>query len=195
MLLYGFAKVVVGAVYRVLFRFRVTGVENIPAEGGVILCANHISNQDVVALAIASPRKLHFFAKHELWRIKPISGLFDILGAIPVNRDNPGIDSLKRSVEVLQKGRPLVIFLQGTRKKNIDHADAKAGVALFAIKGKAPVVPIYIHSNYKFFSKIHINIGAPMSFEEYWGKKLRTEQLNAIAAEILDAIMDLGNIL
>jgi len=192
-MLYGFAKAVVGPIYRILFRFRIAGVENIPTDGGVILCANHTSNHDTVALGVASPRQLHFLAKYELWNIKFISGIFTRLGAIPVNRDNPGIDSLKRTLDVLKDGRVIVIFMQGGRRQNIDHNDAKAGVALFAIKAKVPVVPINISSGFKIFSKVYINIGAPISFEEYWNKKVRTEQLNAIAGTVLDAILDLDN--
>ena len=188
---YRFAKIVAGPLYRIMFRFRVTGKENIPAEGGVILCANHTSMQDTVVLGVACPRQLHFLAKHELWNIKYLRWLFDALGGIPVNRENPSMESFKRTVAILKDGRAIAIFLQGGRRQELDQADAKAGVALFAVKGRVPVVPVHISSKFRIFSKVRINIGAPISFEDYWDKKVRTEQLNDIAGRIMDAIAGL----
>ena len=190
---YRFAKIVVGAIYRIMFRFRVTGAENIPAEGGTIVCANHTSLQDTVVLGVACRRQLHFLAKHELWQIKYLSWLFDGLGAVPVNRENPSMDSFKRTLQLLKEGRAIAIFMQGGRRQDIDQSDAKAGVALFAVKGRVPVVPVNISSKFKIFSKVHINIGKPISFEDYWDKKVRTDQLNEIAGKVMDAIAGLGN--
>ncbi|MCL2396785.1 MAG: 1-acyl-sn-glycerol-3-phosphate acyltransferase [Defluviitaleaceae bacterium] len=190
---YRFAIKVVGPIYRVMFRFRVTGLENVPTEGGVILCANHRSNHDTLVMAIACKRQLHFLAKYELWRSKILGKLCDWLGAVPVNRDKPGVDSLKRIVALLKEGRGVGIFMQGGRRAEIDYDDVKAGVALFAIKGRAVVVPVNISSSFKLFAEVHINIGQPISFEELWDAKVRTQQLNEAAQEIIDAIAKLGD--
>ena len=189
---YKLAKTIVGPIYKILFRFRVTGVENIPPTGGVILCANHRSYHDTVVLGVVSPRHLHFLAKYELWRFKFLAWLFTKLDGIPINRENPGVDSLKRIVGVLKDGRAMAIFIQGGRRQDVDNSDAKAGAALFAIKGKVPVVPVNISSNFRPFSKVRVNIGAPITFEEYWGKKVRAAELNEIASRIMDAIAELG---
>ncbi|MCL2377223.1 MAG: 1-acyl-sn-glycerol-3-phosphate acyltransferase [Defluviitaleaceae bacterium] len=189
--MYKFAKVVATPVYKILFRFRVTGVENIPATGGVILCSNHRSLHDTLVLGVASPRHLRFMAKYELWRSKLFGWLLTRLDGIPVNREKPSIETLKQTVAVLKEGGALAIFLQGGRRKDFDHDDAKAGVALFAIKGKVPIVPVNITSKFRLFSKIHVNIGAPISFEEYWGQKVRAAELNEIAVQVMDAIVAL----
>ncbi|MCL2574361.1 MAG: 1-acyl-sn-glycerol-3-phosphate acyltransferase [Defluviitaleaceae bacterium] len=189
--MYKFAKIVVSPFYRLLFRFKITGRENVPKTGSVILCANHTSNQDVLVLAVASRRSLHFLAKHELWKTKKLAWLFDRLGAVPINRENPSMDSFKRTVALLKDGRAIAIFMQGGRREELNQDDAKAGVALFAVKGKSPVVPINISSDFKVFSKVYINIGEPISFEDYWDKKIRTEQLNEIAGRVMDAISSL----
>jgi len=188
---YRFAKVLLGTAYKILFRIRVTGVENIPDQGGIIMCANHTAYSDTIVLAIAAPRQLHFLAKYELWNIKGLNWLFNGLGAVPINRQNPGMDSFKRTMKLLKDGRAIAIFMQGGRRQELDQSDAKAGVALFAVKGKAPVVPVNINSKFKLFSKVHINIGKPIFFEEYWDTKVRTEQLNEIAGKVMDAIIGL----
>ena len=190
--MYSFAKVVVGAIYRILFRFKIAGKENVPADGGFIMCANHTSYHDTLVLGIASPRNLHFLAKYELWNKKFFAKLFDSLGGIPVNRANPGMDTLKRTVKVLKDGRAIGMFMQGGRRKEIDMDDVKAGVALFAVKGKVPVVPVNISSKFKLFSRVNVNIGKPISFEEFWDKKIKAEQLNTIAGRVIDAISKLG---
>ena len=189
---YGFAKTIVRPFYRIFFRLRVTGLENIPAQGGVILCANHTSYHDAPVLGIVCPRQLHFLAKYELWHFKWLGKILDKVGAIPVNREKPAISTFKDIVSLLKDGRGAGIFMQGGRRKEIDYDDVKAGVALFAIKGRAAVVPVNITSRFLPFSKLHVNIGAPISFEELWDAKVRTEQLNEAAQKIIDAIARLG---
>jgi 1-acyl-sn-glycerol-3-phosphate acyltransferase len=175
-----------------MFRFRVFGRENIPAEGGVILCGNHISYHDPIALGIVSSRDLNYLAKKELFRRRFVNWVLTKMKAIPVDRENVGMDSLKQVVKALKAGEAVGIFMQGGRRSEVDAADYKAGVALFAIKGKAPVVPIHINATYKLFSKVIINVGEPISFEEYYGKKVRTEELNEAAQKVMDSIVNLG---
>jgi 1-acyl-sn-glycerol-3-phosphate acyltransferase len=189
--MYKAARIVVGNAYKILFRIRAKGLENIPKDGGVILCANHTSYSDVPILGMLSPRDVHFLAKEELFKKRFFSKLFKKLGAISVNREKPGMDTLKQVVKLLKNGGTLGIFMQGGRRSEGDADDYKAGVALFAIKGQVPVVPVNIKSKFRLFSKVYVNFGKPISFEELWGQKLRTEQLNPAAQQIMDAIHNL----
>ena len=187
------ARIIMGPAYRAIFRFRVTGKKNIPRTGGVILCANHTSYHDTLVLGISSPRDINFLAKKELFEKKLVSRVLLRLKAIPVDRDKPSMDIMKKVLKLLKDEEAVGIFMQGGRRKDGDADDYKAGVALFAIKGKVPVVPINISSDFRFRSKVHINIGSPISFKEYHGKKVRTEELNTIAQRIMDEIVNLGN--
>ncbi|MCL2235328.1 MAG: 1-acyl-sn-glycerol-3-phosphate acyltransferase [Defluviitaleaceae bacterium] len=191
---YAFAKTVVSFVYKIFFKTKVTGAENIPKEGGVILCCNHRSYHDTVVLGLISPKPVHFLAKKELFKGKFFASLFMGLGAIPIDREKPSMDSLKRVVGTLKKGKTIGIFMQGGRQEELDTADYKAGVALFGIKGQAPVVPVYIQSTFKMFSPIHVNIGEPISFEEHYGAKVNSEQLNDLAQTVMSAIAELGSV-
>ena len=69
-------------------------------------------------------------------------------------------------------------------------APAKAGLALFAIKGKAHVIPVSIISNYKLFSKVTIFIDKPISFEEYYKQKLSTEEYERLSQDVMEVIKD-----
>jgi 1-acyl-sn-glycerol-3-phosphate acyltransferase len=143
-------------------------------------------------LGVVSPRDLSFLAKKELFKKRFVSWVLKRMKAIPVDRENVGMDSLKQVVKALKDGEAVSIFIQGGRRKELDAADYKAGVALFAIQGRVPVVPVHINARYKLFSKVYINVGEPISFEEYWGKKVRTEELNTAAQKVMDAITALA---
>jgi len=194
--LWTLARIIATPIYKLLFRFRITGRENIPKEGGVILCANHISNHDPLVVGISSPRNLNFLAKEEMYKYKIFRPLMRGLKVIPVNRAKPSMDTLKQVIKTLKEGEAVGIFMQGRRRRKSlsepEMGDYKAGVALFAIKSEVPVVPIYLQSRYLPFSKVIVNIGEPISLEEYYAKRVKTDELNEAAAKIMTAIEELG---
>ena len=175
-----------------MFRVHITGQKNIPRSGGVILCANHTSVHDGPLIAAHSRRRITFIAKHDFFEKGFFSWLFPRLGVIPVNRDKPSVDDMKRIITKLKDGGVVGIFMQGYIRADGSTDDYKAGVALFAVKGEVPVVPISITSRWRMFSKVRINIGEPISFEEHHGKKVRTAQLNEMAQVVMDEIVRLG---
>ena len=113
------------------------------------------------------------------------------LKAIPVDRSSTDMKAFKLAIEYLKNGEILGIFAQGTRVKEGEEMNAKAGVALFALKSEAPVVPVCITGNYKLFSKVLINFGEPIRFDEYRNKKFKTKDLENIAENIMKKIYDL----
>jgi len=91
----------------------------------------------------------------------------------------------------LKKGKAIGIFPEGTRSKTGQLQKAEPGVAMLAIKGNAPVVPIAIKGRYVLFSKIIINIGKPMNFDKYANSRLSSQQLFVIGEEIMKEIAKL----
>lgn len=178
-------------IFRIIFRIKVTGKHNIPKKGKSILCSNHISDLDPLILGLVIPRNIRFMAKKELFENKFLGKLVNALGAFPVDRESADLSAIRNSLSILKNGEVLGIFPEGTRvnKENIENA--KPGIALISIKAKAPVIPIYIESRYKPFSKIKINIGKPMYFNEYYGKKLKTEDYKILSQEIMKSIYSL----
>lgn len=112
------------------------------------------------------------------------------LNVIPIDRENPGISTIKTILKKLKEGYVVGIFPEGTRVKGDGFGDAKAGLALFAVKGKAKVVPISIISNYKIFNKVTIYIDKPISFEEYYKQKLSTDDYERLSGDVLEVIKD-----
>jgi len=190
-LFYRFAKPFIWFYYKVLFRVKVVGSENIPEQGAVILCSNHISNNDPLLLGAYIKRRLNCMAKVELFNIPVLGFILRSLGAFPVNRDDPGMESFRASMNVLKDGKVLCIFAQGRRFKEIDAKDAKAGVALFAFKSGAEVIPIKITPGYRLFRRLYVKIGPAVDLSDFRGQKARSEVLREAAEVIIGKVAEL----
>ncbi len=81
---YKFAKTVVKIIFSLIFKIKVIGKENIPKNGPVIICSNHISNFDPPVVGITSPRDIHFMAKEELFEKSWLNKILTNVGAFPV---------------------------------------------------------------------------------------------------------------
>lgn len=175
------------------FKFKVIirGKDNVPKKGGVIFCSNHSSNFDPVIVCTSINRKIHYFAKKELFSTKFKNFWMHQLCAFPVDRDGTDINALKFSINLLKNGGALGIFAQGTRVRDGKSVEAKNGVSLFALKSGVKVVPIGITSKYENGGIVIVNIGKPISFEKYKGEKAKTDILNQMTDEIMKEIDNL----
>lgn len=175
---------------KVLFRIEVQGVENIPQEGACIITANHKSNWDIVFMAgLMGKRVINTVAKKELFEVPILRAILKKCFVIPIDRNNPDIKTIKRILKVLKENKALCIFPEGTRHKDLNtFADAKSGLGMFAVKGKSVVVPVSIVTNYKLFSKVIVYIDKPISFNEYYDKKNKTEDYEYITNIVMDTI-------
>lgn len=114
-------------------------------EGAVLYAANHRSFVDPPLAACWSAEPVAFFARASLWKVPPIRLLLDIFYGIPVDRDNPGMSSMKGAIERLKAGIPVLIFPEGTRTKTGRLGRLRDGPALFARRAGVPLVPVYLH--------------------------------------------------
>lgn len=188
---YKFAISVFRVFSKVFFKYEVIGEENIPNEGNIIVAANHKSNLDPVFLAASiRNREVAAIAKKELFEIKPLGFILKKLNVIPINREKPDVSTIKNILRSIKDGYVLGIFPEGTRIKEPGFGEAKAGLSVFAIKGKASVVPISIISNYKIFNRVTIYIDKPISFEDYYKQKLTTEDNERLAQNVLEVIKE-----
>ena len=175
---------------KTFFKFEVIGTENIPSEGNLIIAANHKSNLDpiFVASAVNKKRKMTAIAKEELFKNKILAKILNKVEILPINRQNPGLGTIKRILKYIKNDYALVMFPEGTRSKTDDFNNAKAGLSLFATKAKAEIVPCTIYSSYKLFKPAKIYFGKPISLEEYYKQKLTSEDHERISGEVMDII-------
>ncbi len=188
---YKFVLNILTVYSKVFYKYEVIGKENIPDDGNIILAANHKSNLDPIFVAAAiKNRKIATIGKKELFNNKILATILNKLYVIPIDRDNPGLSTIKTILKKIKEGYAIGIFPEGTRVKGNEFGEAKAGLALFAVKGKANVIPISIITNYKIFNKVTIYIDKPISFENYYKEKLSTEEYERLSQDVLEVIKD-----
>jgi len=181
--MYSFARSVVNMIYKPLYRIETIGQENIPKEGSVLLCSNHISNFDPIVVGITTPRPVHFMAKEELFRVPVVGKLFPYLNAFPVKRGMSDREALRKGLAVLKKGEVLGLFPEGTRSKTGELGEGLAGAGFFATRSEALIVPCAVVGPYKAFNRLKVVYGKPVDFTEYRKNKISADEATKIIME------------
>ena len=142
--LYAFARLLLTLLLRIWFRVRISGAENIPAEGAAIIAPNHKSFLDPFFIGLAAPRNVRFMAKTEMFG-RPTSSLLVRLGAFPVRRGEADADAILTARTILEQGGLVVIFPEGTRVEDAHVLGSPHhGAGRLALEAGAPVVPAAI---------------------------------------------------
>lgn len=166
--LYAVGRAILIPIMKLLFRYKVNGKNNIPEKGGFIVCSNHLSNFDPVFLGITQRRQINYMAKAELFKNPILSWLFRKLGAFPVHRGQGDGKAINNAETLVEDGKILGIFIEGTRSKTGEFLRPKAGAAIIAEKTKVPVIPVCITpagQKIKVFRKVTVSWGDPISYE------------------------------
>ncbi len=181
-------------LYDVIYPRRVTGLEYLPAEGGFILCLNHISARDPLFVSSRIPRRrrIFFLAKKELFKNPLSRWAVSHLGGIPVDRGHADLSAIRRAMQVLREGFGLGIFPQGTRSRDNSRTPMLNGAAMIALRGGVPVIPAYIDGPYRCFRHVDIHFGMPIDLSDL-ARRLDSEALSTATQRISDAIWGLSN--
>ncbi|MGA5690397.1 lysophospholipid acyltransferase family protein [Cytobacillus pseudoceanisediminis] len=174
--LYSFAKAAVYGVLKPIYRFEVIGKENFPAEGGVLLCSNHIDNLDPPVVGINAPRPVYFMAKEELFNVPVLGKILPDLNAFPVKRGMSDREALRKGLGILKEGNVLGLFPEGTRSKTGQLGKGLAGAGFFALRSEAHVVPCAIIGPYKAFSRLKVVYGKPIDMKDLRERKASAEE-------------------
>ncbi len=183
-LTYRFCAGLIAVLSRIFFRPEVTGRENIPLSGPVLIAPIHRSNVDFAFTLFASKRKVFFMAKHSLFEVPVLGSLLVKLGAFPVKRGSADRDSMADAEDVLRQGQALVLFPEGTRKEGALVEPLHDGAMFIASRTGAKVVPVGIGGSDKAlpkgakfprFCKIRIVIGEPIEPATAEGRVSRSQ--------------------
>lgn len=177
----------------ILYNLEVQGAQHIPAEGGVILAANHVNILDVFPLQLATPRPIFYMAKAELHRNLLLDALLRQLGSFPVERGERDQWALNHARDLLTSGRLLGMFPEGTRTHGHGLSPGKTGAARLAIECGCPIVPAGIAGveeglgvgNRKMV--IHIRFGQVIQAERGEGPVELTDRIMYSIAALLPA--------
>ncbi len=165
-------------VVRTVFRLRATGKENLPAEGGFVLAANHNSNFDPwpLGLPLFPGRCLRFMAKSELFW----PGLKQIIlgaGGFPVRRGERDTVAIENAIELCRQGHAVVMFPEGTRRKKglrkKYEARAHTGAARIALEAGVPLVPAGIVGTDRLgrLAQLRVAYGASIPLDDLAGQE------------------------
>ena len=173
---------------RRLYRIEVVGAERIPASGPAIVVANHESIWDPFVLGVATPREIHYMAKAELFRLRPLAAAMRALNAFPVERGGGDRAAIGEAARRLGRGELLGIFPQGTSKPERQNGWHR-GAARLALATGAPVVPVRLTGTRPLprRTQVRIAVGEPISVSParptVAGARALTERLEqAVAA-------------
>jgi 1-acyl-sn-glycerol-3-phosphate acyltransferase len=181
---------------KVIFPTKIKGKENLKGlkKQGAIIASNHTSNMDAVIFALNTWEKKYYLAKKELFKNKLFGGIIKSIGAVKIDRGASDITSIKTCLKLLKENKKLVIFPEGTRNKNSENmelGEVKHGTAMFAIKAKVPILPMFISRKPKAFKKTQIILGKPFTLEEFYGRKLDSTALDECAKIIAEKMNEL----
>jgi len=199
---YWFMKnLIAGPILKTVFRPWVTGLENIPKDGGVILASNHLSVIDSVILPLVIDRRIYFLAKSDYFTGKgfknwAVKHFLLGTGMIPIDRSGGKASeaSLNTGLGVVARGDVLGIYPEGTRSPNGKLYRGRTGIARMLLEGRVPVVPIAMVDTDKVMPigaklpkvrRIGIVIGEPLDFSRFEGLEGDRFILRSITDEIM----------
>ncbi len=186
---YGFARSVVYTIFKPWYRIQAIGVENIPKEGGVLLCSNHISVIDPIVVGIMCPRPVHYMAKDELFQVPVLGGIVRKCNAFPVKRGFSDREALRTGLKLLKDGNVFGLFPEGTRSKTGELGKGLSGAGFFALRTEAYVVPCAVIGPYKSLKKLKMVYGKPIDMTEMRQTKASAEQVTELIMSEIDKLI------
>ncbi len=163
-------------LYKVFCRWEIHGLEHFPKHGGFLLAVNHASYLDPTIAGSAAPRGIYYMARESLFKNRVLHWFLTSIHSIPLNISKNGVDisAFKECVKTLHKGKPVLVFPEGTRSADPEVQPFKAslGTLLRSCHG-VPVLPVYIHGTHEILPKgqllprgrkIRVHIGPPIAY-------------------------------
>ncbi|HEV8065917.1 MAG TPA: lysophospholipid acyltransferase family protein [Acidimicrobiales bacterium] len=181
---YALIKAILTPILRVAFRIRVTGLENIPKSGPVLIASNHQAFCDSLFIPLAVPRRVTYVAKAEYFDSWKTKHFFRAVGQIPMERSGGAASqkSLGEALTVLEAGGCIGIYPEGTRPPDERLHKGRTGVARLALAAKAPVVPTALLGTravqpigarmLRPFKTVEIRFGRPIDLTARYGDRL-----------------------
>ena len=143
------SSLLVFPVFRILFRGRVSGRQNVPTSGSLVVVANHGSHLDPPLLGHALGRPVAFMAKEELFRVPLLGPFIRALAAYPVKRGASDREAIRTATARLNEGWATGVFLDGTRQTDGRINDPMPGAALLAARSGSPLLPVAIINSHR----------------------------------------------
>ncbi|MCL1827084.1 MAG: 1-acyl-sn-glycerol-3-phosphate acyltransferase [Candidatus Cloacimonetes bacterium] len=193
-IIYKFCKESARLIWKTFFGYEIINQERLFGAKGILLAANHVSWFDPPILGAVIPFEIAFLAKAELFKNKAFGLLLQQLNVIPIVRKSTDIKAINRVLQVLESGKSILLFPQGTRSgKGI-----KPGVGMFAIKTRKDILPIYVENSTSLKScflsrkrKIKIYVGERITTDVFGEWEQKKDSYQRLADYTFEKIMEL----
>lgn len=160
-------------VLRVAFRMKVTASAPVPAQGPLVVVANHESFLDAfVVAAVLRERRCTFLSASHLFGLPLVGPFLRLIGALPVNNQGSDVGSLREAIRILEGGGTVGVFPEG----GVSRGQVLGGAIFLAIKARTPLIPLRITGAKEalppgrvwpsLFSPIKVSVGKPLSASE-----------------------------
>ncbi len=185
---------------RIYFRLRVYGKENIPAQGAVLIAANHSSYLDPPMIALGINREIQYLAKQELFSIPLIGWWIRKIGTHPVRRKEGDTKAIFSVMRLLKKNHAVGMFPEGTRTDDGKMQPFEDGIAWIAIRTQTPIVPLYLHGTFDALprgaklprpKKVTMIVGEPIYPDQVSGGKNQEEKVKKLTQSLFSTISHL----
>lgn len=200
--------ILMGPLLRLLGRPKVTGLEYVPDQGPVLLASNHLAVVDSFYLPLALRRRIFFLAKAEYFTGTGIKGklikfFYSSTGQVPIDRTNAdsAADALTAAAKILDQGKLLGMYPEGTRSPDGKLYKGKTGLARIALETGIPVIPVAMintdvvnppGSKMWHFARVEVKFGKPMDFRRFEGLAGNRFIERAVIDEVMYELMRLS---
>ena len=189
-------------VFAAWFRLTRDGLSGLPAEGPLILAANHVSFLDPAVVGSSFPRAVRFLIHERVWAHASLNWFYRGMLSIPVGRDGAvARAALREALAALRDGQVVGIFPEGGRVAPGSPDEALSGVAMLARKSGAPVVPVGIRGTARAMPRgaaiprpvgLSVRYGRPLLYDQVRGELSGRAADAAFTLELMSRIRDLA---
>ena len=194
-LLYSASRLFFSPLVALATGYEVRGRENIPKSGVRIVASNHVAYTDPPVIGFAAQRELFYLAKEELFHQPLLGPLITAYNAIPIRRGKADVAGMARAMEVLHKGRAMIMFPEGTRSRDGNLLPARPGVGLMSVNTNALIVPCYLSGSDQpgkwLLRQVRLRVlfGRARTWQELAGEKAGLEPGRELYQSVGDGVM------
>lgn len=192
-MLYRLLRLIGIPIIYLLFFPKVIGKKNTNIKGKAIIISNHLSMWDPLLISIVFKRQIFYMGKVELFKNVFARLFFKAVKAFPVRRGEGDLAAIRHAFRLLRDEKLFGIFPEGKRIYTGELAKFEPGTSMIALKTGAPIIPVFLKGNYKFFRRMKLIIGEPILLSEYVGSKTDPATVEAATRFLENKLEDMRN--
>lgn len=169
-------------LFKLYFDLQIYSAENVPLKGPAIVASNHASFLDPPVIGCASPRPLYYLARESLFKYPILGAIIRSWHGVPVARDRASPRGLKVALDLLEAGKAILVFPEGTRSPNGQLQPARPGIGILIAMSGAPLVPVRVIGSYEALPRGKC-FPRPTQIAVLFGKPLSTQQWHLLAKQ------------